>query len=171
VNYRNFLVPWPKLTTFKVANWYNSDTLTASPSQINFLIFVPLWSFITIAYLEITPVYAKRGKCHNLLSPSLKTTLTTGRFTASHPYAHFTLEIITTIFYFAGAVALAVFLSKLLYCRGSVCASARAAAILSSISFVTWVVTTTLLGAEIFKGGFRAAQATNAMIEKTKETA
>jgi len=133
-----------------VANWYNSDTLTASPSQINFLIFVPLWSFITIAYLEITPVYAKR---------------------ASHPYAHFTLEIITTIFYFAGAVALAVFLSKLLYCRGSVCASARAAAILSSISFVTWVVTTTLLGAEIFKGGFRAAQATNAMIEKTKETA
>jgi hypothetical protein len=59
------LILWPKLTACKVANWYNSDTLTASPSQINFLIFVPVWSFITIAYLEITPVYAKRGKRHD----------------------------------------------------------------------------------------------------------
>jgi len=133
-----------------VANWYNSDTLTASPSQINFLIFVPVWSFITIAYLEITPVYAKR---------------------ASHPYAHFALEIITTIFYFAGFIALAVFLSKLLYCRGSVCASARAAAVFASISCATWILTTILLGAEIFKGGFRAAQANNARLEAMKETA
>jgi len=133
-----------------VANWYNSDTLTASPSQINFLIFVPVWSFITIAYLEITPVYAKR---------------------ASHPYAHFALEIITTIFYFSGFIALAVFLSKLLYCRGSVCASARAAAIFSSISCATWVLTTILLGIEIFKGGFRVAQAQNARLAAMKETA
>jgi len=133
-----------------VANWYNSDTLTASPSQINFLIFVPVWSFITIAYLEITPLYAKR---------------------ASHPYAHFALEIITTIFYFSGFIALAVFLSKLLYCRGSVCASARAAAIFSSISCATWVLTTILLGIEIFKGGFRVAQAQNARLASMKETA
>jgi len=134
-----------------VANWYNSDTLTASPSQINFLIFVPVWSFITIAYLEITPVYAKR---------------------ASHPYAHFALEIITTIFYFAGFVALAVFLSKLLYCRGTVCASARAAAIFSSINCATWILTTILLGMEIFKGGFRVAQAQNARLAAiNKETA
>jgi len=133
-----------------VANWYNSDTLTASPTQINFLIFVPVWSFITIAYLEITPVYAKR---------------------ASHPYAHFALEIITTIFYLSGFIALAVFLSKLLYCRGSVCASARAAAIFSSISCATWVLTTILLGIEIFKGGFRVAQAQNARLAAMKETA
>jgi hypothetical protein len=154
-----------------VANWYNSDTLTASPSQINFLIFVPVWSFITIAYLEITPVYAKRGKRHNLPPPSLKTTLTMGLFIASHPYAHFALEIITTIFYFAGFIALSVFLSKLLYCRGSVCASARAAAIFTSISCATWVLTTILLGIEIFKGGFRVAQATNARLAAMKETA
>jgi len=133
-----------------VANWYNSDTLTAPPNQINFLIFVPVWSFITIAYLEITPIYAKR---------------------ASHPYAHFALEIVTTIFYFAGFIALAVFLSKLLYCRGSVCASARAAAIFSSLSCATWILTTILLGVEIFKGGFRVAQANNARLAAMKETA
>jgi hypothetical protein len=154
-----------------VANWYNSDTLTASPSQINFLIFVPIWSFITIAYLEITPVYAKRGKRHNLLPGSLKIILTAELFIASHPYAHFALEIITAIFYLAGFIALAVFLSKLLYCRGSVCASARSAAIFSAISCATWILTTTLLGVEIFKGGFRVAQATNARLAVMKETA
>jgi len=136
-----------------VVNWYSSDTSDtsiASPNQINFLIFVPVWSFITIAYLEITPIYAKR---------------------ASHPYAHFALEIVTTIFYFAGFIALAVFLSKLLYCRGSVCASARAAAIFSSLSCATWILTTILLGVEIFKGGFRVAQANNARLAAMKETA
>jgi len=44
-----------------VAHWYDADTLTASPSQINFLIFVPLFTFISIAYLEITPRFAARG--------------------------------------------------------------------------------------------------------------
>jgi hypothetical protein len=45
-----------------VAHWYNADTLTASPSQIDFLIFVPIFSFISIAYLEITPRFMARGK-------------------------------------------------------------------------------------------------------------
>lgn len=96
--------------------------------------------------------------------PSLKMDIDHGTFIASHPYAHFALETITTIFYFAGFIALAVFLSKLLYCRGTVCASARAAAIFSSISCATWVLTTILLGMEIFKGGFRVAQAQNAKL-------
>lgn len=47
-----------------VANWYNMDTMTSSPSQINFLVFVPLWSFISIAYLEVVPKFAPRGKVH-----------------------------------------------------------------------------------------------------------
>jgi len=135
-----------------VANWYNSDTLTASPSQVNFLIFVPLFSFFTVAYLEITPRHAPR---------------------ASHPYAHFALEIVNVIFYLSGFIALAVFLSKLLYCRGSVCASARTSSIVAAISCVTWVLTTILLGIEIFKGGFRVAQANLARSQamKEKETA
>ncbi len=45
-----------------VAHWYDAETLTASPSQINFLIFTPIFSFLAIAYLELAPRYGKRGE-------------------------------------------------------------------------------------------------------------
>lgn len=132
-----------------VAHWYDAETLTASPSQINFLIFVPLFTFIVILYLELSPRYAAR---------------------ASHPYAHFALETIVTIFYFAGFIALSVFLGKLLFCRGSVCAAARADAVFAAFSFVVWLVTTVILGLEIFKGGFRVAQANTAKATAMQQT-
>jgi len=52
-----------------VAHWYNADTLTASPSQINFLIFVPLFSFLSVVYLEVVPRFMPKGKS---LLPSSK---------------------------------------------------------------------------------------------------
>jgi hypothetical protein len=72
---------------------------------------------------------------------------------ASHPYAHFFFEILNTLFYFAGFIALSVFLSKLLFCRGKVCAAARADAVFASFSFMLWTGTTTILALEFFKGG------------------
>jgi len=115
-----------------VAHWYDADTLTASPSQINFLIFVPLFSFVSIAYLEVTPRFVPK---------------------ASHPYLHLCFEVLNLLYYFAGFIALAVFLSKLLFCRGSVCAAARAAAVFAAFSWMLWTSTTTILALEIFKGG------------------
>jgi len=132
-----------------VAHWYDAETLTASPSQINFLIFVPIFTLVVILYLELTPRYTPR---------------------ASHPYAHFALEVVTTLFYFAGFIALAVFLAKLLFCRGSVCAAARADAVFAAFSFVVWLLTTTILGMQIFKGGFRAAQANTAKSTAMQQT-
>lgn len=44
-----------------MAHWYDNDTLTASPSQINFLIFVPLFSFLSLVYLELTPRFLTKG--------------------------------------------------------------------------------------------------------------
>lgn len=38
-----------------VANWYNVDTLTASPTQINFLVFTPLFTILSILYVEGAP--------------------------------------------------------------------------------------------------------------------
>jgi len=131
-----------------VAHWYDADTLTASPSQINFMIFVPLFSLLSIAYLELAPRFAKR---------------------ASHAYAHFAIECILTVFYFAGFVALSVFLSKLLFCRGSVCAAARADAVFAAFSWLLWTATTALLGMEIFKGGLRASVANEARDAAMKE--
>jgi hypothetical protein len=63
-----------------------------------------------------------------------------------------------TIFYFAGFIALSVFLSKLRFCRGSVCSAARADAVFAALSFVVWNLTAMLFGMALFKGGFRAAQ-------------
>jgi hypothetical protein len=57
------------LTDSTVAHWYDADTLTASPSQVNFLIFVPVFSFISLAYLVITPRFLSRGTCPSPLSP------------------------------------------------------------------------------------------------------
>ena len=54
---------YQRLTGFSaVANWYNMDTLTASPTQINFMIAAPLFSLITIAYLELVPRFMPRSK-------------------------------------------------------------------------------------------------------------
>jgi hypothetical protein len=118
-----------------VAHWYDADTLTTSPPQINFLIFVPLMSILSMAYLELAPRFAPR---------------------ASHPYAHFAFEIINTLFYFTGFIALATFLGRLLFCRGSVCAAAHADAVFAAFGWLMWMGSTALLAMEIFKGGLRA---------------
>ncbi|KAK2003098.1 hypothetical protein LX36DRAFT_165861 [Colletotrichum falcatum] len=117
-----------------VANWYNVDTMTSSPSQINFLVFVPLFSFISIAYLEVVPKFAPR---------------------ASHPWAAVGFEALNVLFYFSGFVALAVFLSKLLFCRGAVCGAARADTVFAAFQFVLWSGTTLLMFKDVFKTGFR----------------
>lgn len=116
-----------------VAHWYNNDTLTASPSQINFLIFVSVWSFISIAYLELAPRFLSK---------------------ASTPLIHLGVSLLATLFYFSGFVALAVFLGRLLFCRGSVCAAARADAAFSAFSFLLWGASSGLLALQFFKGGF-----------------
>ncbi|KAG0647871.1 hypothetical protein D0Z07_5939 [Hyphodiscus hymeniophilus] len=118
-----------------VAHWYNADTLTASPAQINFLIFVPIFSFISLAYLEVTPRFLQK---------------------VSHPYAHLTLSILNSLFYFAGFVALSTFLGKLLFCRGSVCSAARADTAFAALSWAIWTGSSAMLGLELFKGGLKS---------------
>lgn len=134
------------LSTF-VAHWYDVDTLTTSPSQVNFLVFCPIFSFISIAYLEIAPRFAPK---------------------ASHPYGHLVFEALNVLFYFAGFIALSDFISKLLFCRGSVCAAARSDAVFASFSWVLWTGSATLLALEIFKGGIRGGDHNS--VKAMKET-
>ncbi|RXG47072.1 hypothetical protein VDGE_20144 [Verticillium dahliae] len=117
-----------------VANWYNVSTLTASPPQINFLIVSPLISLLSIVYLEVVPRYAPR---------------------ASHPWVAMACEFINTLFYFAGFIALSVFLGRLRFCRGSVCGAARADAVSAAAQFVAWSASAALTGKIVFKGGLR----------------
>ena len=72
----------------------------------------------------------------------------------SHPWAVLALEVTNVLFYFAGFVALAVFLTHLLFCRGAVCGSARAATVFSSFNFVLWSATAALTIKDALKGGF-----------------
>lgn len=65
------------------------------------------------------------------------------------------MELLNTIFYFAGFIAMAAFLARLEFCRGAVCAAARAAAVAAAVSFAMWVGTTGLMAKDVFKGGLR----------------
>ncbi|KUJ11025.1 uncharacterized protein LY89DRAFT_625398 [Mollisia scopiformis] len=128
-----------------VAHWYDADTLTASPSQINFLIFVPLFSFLSLIYLELSPRFMAK---------------------VSHPYIHLATSLLNTLFYFAGFIALSVFLGKLLFCRGSVCAAARADAVFAAFSWLLWTGATALLALDMFKGVRTDREAKVAMKEQ-----
>lgn len=54
-----------------VADWYISQSPFASPGTVNFLVFVPIFSIISIVYLEAVPRLAPRGKSpfHTLPTP------------------------------------------------------------------------------------------------------
>ncbi|KAG9241102.1 membrane-associating domain-containing protein [Calycina marina] len=116
-----------------VAHWYNSDTLTAPPPQINFLIFVPTFSLISSIYLLGTTHHNR-----------------TKRY--AHPYAVLAMELTNMVFYFAGFVAISTFLSHLLFCRGNICMAARADAGVSAVSWVLWSASSGMSVMAAFRG-------------------
>ncbi|OTB04346.1 hypothetical protein M426DRAFT_11721 [Hypoxylon sp. CI-4A] len=118
--------------TAYVAHWYNVDTLTSSPSQINWLLAVSVFTILSIIYLEVTPRFAPKF---------------------SHQLVALGLETGNALFYFAGFIALAMFMSRLLFCRGSVCGAARASIAFGAIEFILWVASSILTGKEVAKGG------------------
>lgn len=118
-----------------VAHWYNFDTLTSAPHEINFLIFAALFSILSILYVEVLP---------RVFRP----TATNFFF---RPVVFLGLEAVNFWFWFGGAVALAAFLGKLLFCNGSVCASAQAADVFSFFHLILWGVTCASTALAVFK--------------------
>ena len=77
-----------ELTYLKlVANFYDDETIFDSPSEINYLIFVAIWTLLVLAFLMLAPKFFPKA-AHNLVILAL--------------------EFITMIFWFAGFIALAV---------------------------------------------------------------
>ncbi|KAI0422400.1 membrane-associating domain-containing protein [Xylaria grammica] len=124
-----------------VANWYNVDTMSPPPAQIDWLLFVSLFTIISIGVLEGVPKFAPRF---------------------FHPYAALSLEFSNALFYFAGFIALSTFMGNLLYCRGSVCSAARADVAFGIFEFLLWVASTIITSRDIFKKGFRRSNNTQA---------
>ncbi|MCJ1477344.1 hypothetical protein MMC13_006015 [Lambiella insularis] len=113
-----------------VAHWYIVRAGIASPSQLNILVFSALWTLLTVPYLTIGPVYFPR---------------------ITHKYAILAVDALTMIFWFAGFLALAVFISALSLCTGSVCYSARAATAFASLNWAISVATTSLAAMHVWR--------------------
>lgn len=51
---------------------------------------------------------------------------------------------------------MAILLSRLVFCEGTVCAVARATSVLAAAEFGAWIVTTMMQAKDIFKNGVRS---------------
>ncbi|KAI0975184.1 membrane-associating domain-containing protein [Xylaria arbuscula] len=92
-----------------------------SPSSISFLVFASVWSLLVLLYIGLTPLYM------------------TSIF---HRLAALALNVITAIFWFAGAIAVAVGFGGPYDCRGNrACQSAEAAI---AFAFFLWALFTFL---------------------------
>jgi hypothetical protein len=100
-------------STYHSSWWYGGQ----SPSVVNFMIFNSVWSLLVLAYVGITPIYM------------------TSIF---HKLVALGLNVVTTIFWFAGSIALAVAVGGPWNCgTNSVCGSLEAAI---AFGFFLWYV-------------------------------
>lgn len=97
--------------TYYSGLYYN---VNASPDRVNFMLFNAVWSLLALAYLGLAPPYLPR---------------------IFHRQAALALEAVTMIFWFSGAVALAVWVG-IPYCYGNdFCQSLQAAV---AFGFLIW---------------------------------
>lgn len=72
---------------------------------------------------------------------------------AFHPAAALGLESLNALFYFSAFIYMAVFIGRLLFCRGTVCAPARAAAVFGAFEFALFCATAALAARAIAANG------------------
>ncbi|KAM5350615.1 hypothetical protein ACJ41O_007120 [Fusarium nematophilum] len=91
-----------------------------SPSEFSFMLFNSIWSLLALAYLALTPLFASR---------------------LYHGVAALAVLAVTTIFWFAGSIAMAAFIG-VPKCHGNTfCQSAQAAV---AFGFFIWAIFTGL---------------------------
>ncbi|KAK3660852.1 hypothetical protein LTR56_000610 [Elasticomyces elasticus] len=111
--------------TAYVADWWGKYWHAISPSQINFLVFASVWTlFPALLYLILVPWRFSETKLH-------------------HKFAILGMEVLTMLFWFAGFVALAVFLSDRV-CFGHVCSAAKASAVFGAFEWLLFAGTTAM---------------------------
>ncbi|KAK5108184.1 hypothetical protein LTR62_008715 [Meristemomyces frigidus] len=107
-----------------VAHWWTQYWRALAPSQINFLVFSSVWTILALLYLIVVPWRFSETVAH-------------------HKFAILGMEMLTTLFWFAGFVALAVFLSDRV-CFGHVCAAAKAACVFAAFEWALFAGTTAM---------------------------
>lgn len=97
-----------------VANQYDMGG-GGSPSQVNFLLFVSVWTLVlALPYLTFSYRYFPD---------------------AAHKFGIFAAEFVTMVFWFGGFIALAVFTTEFLGCSAPVCGAGQAATTLAAIEW------------------------------------
>ncbi|KAL1876193.1 hypothetical protein VTK73DRAFT_9631 [Phialemonium thermophilum] len=94
---------------------------TSSPSEVNFMLFNSIWSLLVLLYIGITPLYYTH---------------------LFHRLASLALEAVTTIFWFAGSIALAADFGGPYHCGSSTPCGCTTAAI--TFGFFLWALFTVL---------------------------
>ncbi|KAJ5023138.1 hypothetical protein J3E72DRAFT_388592 [Bipolaris maydis] len=118
-----------------VSSWWSSHWRQSSPIEINYLIFAPAWSLLTLAPLMLISL----GKfAHLAEQTAMKWTL-------------LGIEGMTMLFWLSGFVSLGVFLNGRI-CFGMVCDVARASTALSAVSWFAWMATFGLSVMAVIKG-------------------
>ncbi|KAI1074837.1 membrane-associating domain-containing protein [Whalleya microplaca] len=107
-------------SSFDSVSWYGYYR-GASPSRVNFMVFNSVWSLLVLLYVGVTPLYL------------------TSWF---HKLAALALNAVTTIFWFAGAIALAVFVGGPWSCGANSFCGAEEAAV--AFGFFLWALFTFL---------------------------
>ncbi|MCJ1224256.1 hypothetical protein MMC12_000900 [Toensbergia leucococca] len=118
--------------TAYVADWFNDLSYgynDISPSQVNFLIFTSAWTLLATLYLALSPVY----------------------FSAfAHKFAILAVDALTMLFWFAGFIALSVWIGDLDLCWGSICNDLKAAAVFAAFEWLLFAATTVLAAMHVF---------------------
>jgi hypothetical protein len=100
------------LMAYVVNDW--SLAVAGSPAEANYLLFCSVWTILALAYLVIAPA----------------------RFeTAAHKFGILAAEFLTMIFWFAGFIALAVFLTGVRCYHWGPCRAAKAATVFAAFEW------------------------------------
>ncbi|PTB37676.1 uncharacterized protein TrAFT101_005445 [Trichoderma asperellum] len=111
----------------------------SSPATYAFLLFDSIWSLFIVIYLAITPIYLARFY---------------------HALAAFVLLVITTIFWFAGAIALACFVGAPACHGNNWCQTNEAGVAFAFFLWAGFLALTILEGLTTLRGHARADKTT-----------
>ncbi|KAM0559497.1 hypothetical protein ACHAPJ_004527 [Fusarium lateritium] len=117
-----------------VVNDYNQRSRNSAPSPFSYLIVSSIVSILSVAYLTLSSRFIPR---------------------IYHQYAAVVVESVNAALYFAGFIAIAVFIGSLVMCEGTVCSAARADAVIAAGQFTAWITTTAFTAKDMFKRAFQ----------------
>ncbi|KAK6341933.1 hypothetical protein TWF730_001417 [Orbilia blumenaviensis] len=111
---------------------FNNTRSGSSPSSMNFVIFCVIWTWLSLAYILITPRFLPRLHDKWIL---------------------LAVEALATLFWFSGFVAVAAYVGDhSITCPESVCGSIKATIAFSCFEWLAWVASLVLVCLSIFKG-------------------